>query len=115
MPSAERLAGIGLAIAAITIVALALATRFEVDREVSLHREVIAGQHVKESLESLRTQLTDVRYSARIAAAARDAEARQMIERRAVEIDAELAYLREHPGREPLDGGAFDDLGRSAR
>ena len=52
---AGRLAGTGLAIAAASIVAMALLARFELDREAALHRDVIASLQLKESLEELRT------------------------------------------------------------
>lgn len=111
--SAGRLAGVGLAFAAVTIVALALLVRFELEREGELHREVIAGLAVKDSLEALRTQLNDLRAAARFPASA-PAEAMQTIERRAVEIDAELEYLAQHPiRREAAD--AFEELNHAAR
>lgn len=112
--SAERLAGAGLAIAAITIVTLALLARFELDREAELHRDVIAAVQVKDSLEALRTQLNDLRAAARLASLARDPQALQAIERRAVEIDAELGYLEEHAGV-GAPGEAFETLSHSAR
>ena len=112
--SAERLAGTGLAIAALTIVALALLARFELDREAELHRDVIVAVQVKDSLEALRTQLNDLRSAAHIASLAREPAALQAIERRAVEIDAELQYLEQHAGaRGP--GEAFEALSHSAR
>lgn len=113
MPSAERLAGTGLAIAAITILALALLARFELDREAALHRDVIASLQVKDSLEALRTQMNDLRGVARQVAAAPSPDALQAIERRAVEIDAELVYLAQHPLRSV--GDAFEELAHAAR
>ena len=112
--SAERLAATGLAIAALTILALALLARFELDREAELHRDVIAAGHVKDSLEALRTQLNDLRAAARIAVLTREPTALQVIERRAVEIDAELLYLEQHAGAGPA-GDAFAALSHSAR
>ena len=113
-PSAERLAGVGLAFAAITIVALALLARFELERESELHREVIAGLAVKEGLEALRIELNDLRGAARFAAAGSSAQAMQIIERRAVEIDAELEYLAQQPIRREA-GEAFEALNHAAR
>ena len=110
--SAERLAASGLAIAALTIVALALLARFELDREAELHRDVIAAGQAKDSLEALRTQLNDMQGAARVAALARDPGALQAIERRAVEIDAELGYLEQHGGGA---ADAFAALSHSAR
>ncbi len=112
-PSAERLAGSLLAIAALTIVALAVLVMVELDREAELHRDLIAGLQVKDSLESLRTELNDLAYSARLASLASDPAAAQTVERRAVEVDAELDYLAQHPSRE--NPAAFADLARAAR
>jgi diguanylate cyclase (GGDEF)-like protein len=110
---AGRLAGTGLAIAAISIVAMALLARFELDREAELHRDVIASLQLKESLEELRTQLNDIKSAARLAAGSA-AGAQQLIERRAVEIDAELQYLAQHPLRaDPRDG--FAELAQASR
>lgn len=113
LPSAERLAGSGLAIAALTIVALAGLAMLELDREAALNRELIASLHVKDSLESLRVQVMDLADASRIAALTRDPVAVQEIERRVVEIDAELDYLKQNPAREIRSG--FDELARSAR
>ena len=113
LPSAERLAGSGLTIAALTIVALAGLAMLELDREAALHRELIASLHVKDSLESLRVQLNDLTNAARVAAFARSPAAAQEIERRVVEVDAELDYLAQNPARE--ERPAFFDLARSAR
>lgn len=112
MIGSARLAGAGLACAAATIVALALLARFELDREAALHREVIAALEVKDSLEALRAQVADLRASARRWPPA--AADRQAIERRSVEIEAELAYL----AQQPLQAGgaaAFAELMRTAR
>jgi diguanylate cyclase (GGDEF)-like protein len=108
LPSAERIAGGLLAIAALTILALALLVMFELDREAQLHREVIGGLQVKDSLAELRTQMDDLVHAARMVAVAGDAASAQAIERRAVEIDAELDYLAQHPSRE--DRPAFEEL-----
>ena len=113
VPSAERLGGSLLAIAALTIVALAVLVMFELDREAELHRDLIAGLQVKDSLESLRIELNDLAHSARLAALAGDPAAAQTVERRAVEVDAELDYLAQHPSRE--NPAAFAELVRAAR
>ena len=96
LPSRAGLAAFGLAFAAITIVALALVARFELDREATLHREVITALQVKDSLAGLRLQLNDLRHHARMAAMTAAPESLQQVERRAVEVDAELAYLAQH-------------------
>ena len=114
MPSTDRLAAIGLAFAALTIVALALMVFNDLAREAELHREVLAGQTAKDSLSSLRTELDAIHFAARLAALGESAEAVQMIERRAVEIDAELNYLTQRAAGEPMLP-EFDQLASAAR
>jgi len=113
LPSAERLAGSGLAIAALTIVALAGLAMIELDREAALHRELIASSQVKDSFESLRVQVMELSDAARFGALTHDPISMQEIERRVVEIDAELDYLSQNPARESRSG--FDELARAAR
>ena len=110
----QRLAGIGLVIAALTIIALATLVLFDLEREAGLHRETIAAQQVKDSLDKLRMQLTELRSLARLGALAGDAETFRSIERRAAELDAELAYLAQHaPADAPLP--TFASLAPAAR
>jgi diguanylate cyclase (GGDEF)-like protein len=94
------------------IVALAALALGELEREGRLHRDVIAGTHAKDSLESLRVQIAELGLAARIVALSGDAEAAQRIETRAVEAEAELAYLQQY---ETLEGGraGFDRLRQS--
>jgi diguanylate cyclase (GGDEF)-like protein len=113
MPSAERLAGSAIAFAALTIVALAGLAMIELDRETQLHRETIASLQVKESLEALREELIELEHAAHIVALSGAADARQEIERRVVEIDAELDYLTQNPAREAK--AAFEELVRASR
>jgi diguanylate cyclase (GGDEF)-like protein len=96
LPSASRLAAAGLAIAALVIVALAALALGELEREADLHRDVIAGTHAKDSLESLRVQLVELGLAARVVALTGDAEAAQRIAARAVEAEAELGYLSQY-------------------
>lgn len=100
MPSASRLAAAGLAVAAIVIVALAALALAELEREAELHREVLAGMHAKDSLESLRVQLSELGIAARVVALTGDTDAAQRIEARAVEAEAELAYLAQYAVRD---------------
>ena len=111
-PSAERLAGTALGIAAVTIAALAGLALVELDREIRLNRDVIASLQVKDSAESLRLQMAQIALAARLAAAG-DAPSAQLVERRAVEIDAELDYLAANPQRD--DRHDFEELARAAR
>src|SRR6188474_1204567 len=100
LPSASRLAAFGLAIAAVVIVALAALALAELEREAELHREVLAGMHAKDSLESLRVQLSELGIAARVVALTGDTDAAQRIEARAVEAEAELAYLAQYAVRD---------------
>jgi diguanylate cyclase (GGDEF)-like protein len=100
LPSAGRLAAAGLAIASIVIIALAVLARVELDHEAELHREVIDGARAKDSLEKLRAQLADLGHSARLVSVTGDPVAAQLIERRAVEMEAELEYLAGHMERD---------------
>lgn len=111
-PSAERLAGTALGIAAVTIAALAALALVELDREIRLNRDVIGSMQVKDSVESLRLQMTEIALAARLAAAG-DRPSAQLVERRAVEIDAELDYLAANPQRD--DRPDFEELARAAR
>jgi diguanylate cyclase (GGDEF)-like protein len=111
VPSAGRLAGFALGIAAITIVALATLALLELDREVELNREVIGGLQVKDSLEALREEIAALSHAARLATL-RVGGSAQEVERRSVEIGAELDYLAQNPQRE--DAAAFEDLTRAA-
>lgn len=99
LPSASRLAAWGLATAAFVIVALAALALAELEREAELHRDVIAGTHAKDSLESLRLQIVELGLAARVVALTGDADAAQRIEARAVEAEAELSYLSQYAGR----------------
>ena len=96
LPSASRLAATGLAIAALVIVALAALALGELEREAELNRDMIAGTHAKDSLESLRMQLVELGLAARVVALTGDAEAAQRIQARAVEAEAELGYLAQY-------------------
>ncbi|HSN20364.1 MAG TPA: GGDEF domain-containing protein [Usitatibacter sp.] len=93
-PSAERVAAIGLAIAASTILGLAFLVVSDLAREADLHREVIAVQQEQDTLEALRVRLNQLVASARYAAATGDADTFQTIERESAAIDQRLDELR---------------------
>jgi diguanylate cyclase len=114
LPTRARLAGAGLLVAALTIGALALAILAELDRELKLYREVMAAQQVKDSLDKLRTHLTELRAAARLGALTGDSEAFVDIERRAAEVETELGYLSERASADaPLP--TFEALAPAAR
>jgi diguanylate cyclase (GGDEF)-like protein len=114
LPSRARLAGTGLAIAALTIIALAVVILVELEREVQLHRAVITAQQVKDSLDKLRTHLNELRAASRLGALSGDSSAFVDIERRAAEVETELGYLAERASADaPLPG--FESLAPAAR
>ena len=112
LASAHRLAGAGLAIAAVTILALAALALAEIDREIELNREAIGATHVKDSLETLRLRMAQMAHASRLAARAGDQAAAQEVERRAVELDAELGYLAANQRQDRVE---FEDLRRAVR
>jgi len=68
MTTAQRLVASGLALAAGSIVVLAVLVVLDLTREDDLHRAAIAAQEVKDHLETLRLELNEVRNAARLAA-----------------------------------------------
>src|SRR5471030_838019 len=93
LPSRARLAGLGLAIATFTIVAIALLVLQDLTREDKVHREVIVAQQVKDSLHALRAHVLELRAAARLGARTGDPAAFSNIERRAVDVEGELTAL----------------------
>lgn len=94
LPTRARLAGLGLVIAAVTIIALAIVVLADLDREVKVHLEVIAAQRAKDELHVLRAHLQELRSTARLGARTGDAPAFRNIERRAADVEAALARLQ---------------------
>jgi len=112
--SAGRVAAIGLVLASFMIVTLGWLVLADLQREGDLHREGIGAQQVKDSLHELRVQLVELRHAAHAAAAGDDTREAQVIEWRAVEVDAELDYLTlSLSDGAPLPG--FAELNTSAR
>jgi diguanylate cyclase (GGDEF)-like protein len=95
LPTRARLAGLGLVIAAVTIIVLAIVVLVDLDREVTVHTEVIAAQRAKDQLHSLRSHLLELRSTARLGARTGDASAFGNIELRAQDVEAALARLQE--------------------
>jgi diguanylate cyclase (GGDEF)-like protein len=112
LPSAERLAAIGLAIAGLSILGLAFLVVSDLTREQDLHREVIAVQQEQDSLEVLRVRLNEVLATARLGAATGESEAFHTVEQQAASIEARLDTLRTDedsppsPSLEPLVSAA---------
>ena len=94
-PLAGRIAGTGLATAAVTIAVLAALLYGDMSRETGLSREIQAIQEVKGGLESLRDSLHRLRYAA--VARSRGSE----FDRARVDIEAELDYLRSKASERP--------------
>ena len=114
LPTRARLAGAGLAVAALTIAALGITIISELDRETKLHRDVMMAQQVKDSLDKLRTHLNELRAASRLGALTGDSEAFADIDRRAGEVEAELDYLAQRASADaPLP--TFDALAPAAR
>jgi diguanylate cyclase (GGDEF)-like protein len=101
LPSASRIAALILMIAAITILVLAVLVVSDVRLETDLNREVIGAQQAKDGLEALRSRLHELRYAARDYALTGRAESLRMLERRAIEVDADLSYLEERSRIDP--------------
>lgn len=93
LPSRARLAGLGLATAMLTIVALAVLVLLDLEREAQVHREVIAAQVVKDGLHALRAHVLELRAAARLGARTGDAASYRAIERRSAEVEGALAAL----------------------
>ncbi len=121
-PSAGRIAGAGLATAAIVIAVLAALLFSDVEKESELSREMIAVQEVKDGLESLKDGLQRLA----IAHAGQDGPGRasfaQDLARERVGIEADLEYLRAKAAEQPrfaqaiaaVEGPARDFLDAAA-
>ena len=94
LPSAERLAALGLAIAGLTILGLAFLVLSDLAREADLHREVITVQQEQDTLEALRVRLNELVSAARLAAATGQAASFRAVDQQAMDIDARLDTLR---------------------
>jgi len=93
LPSRARLAGLGLAFAAVTIAGLAVTVLVDLDRDARVHREVILAQGDKDHLHALRAHLLELRAAARLGVRTGEPAAFALIERRAIDTEAELSQL----------------------
>ena len=114
LPSRARLAGIGFAFAAATIVALGIFVLLDLDREAQVNREMISAQRMKDSLYALRTQIVELRSAARLGARTGESAAYSNIEHRAAELELELEGLEQRAAEgAPISGvGALADSSR---
>lgn len=97
IPSRARLAGLGLAFTAITILTLASLVLMDQDLESKVRREVVAAQRVKDELYALRGYLVELRFAARLAARTGDGAAFRNIEARAQDVELALNDLEALP------------------
>lgn len=91
--SAGRLVGGGLALAAATILALAVLVLAEIERESRLYRDVLAQLEAGEHFDNLRMQLTALANASRIAALTNSAESYEVVQGLSTDIEAELDAL----------------------
>ena len=120
--SIERVAAAGLAIAAVTIVALSGVLLNDIARETELSRELIAAQQVKDSLEGLRSAIWRLQFAARGMPDLEPKGRARAIGRELIAIEAELESLRAKSGEDipaadrlPLIEPALRDLVGQAR
>lgn len=114
MPRTERLVAAALSVAALTIVALAGLVLTELDREATLHHDVIAQIEVNDQLDALRTDLNELGHAARIAALTGSAESMRTIEKLSVQVEEKLSALALHPRRDERFA-ALDALSQATR
>lgn len=120
--SIERVAAAGLAIAAVTIVALSGVLLNDIARQTELARELIAGQQVKDSLEGLRSAIWRLQFATRGMPDLEPEARARAIGSELIAIEAELEYLRAKSGEDipaadglPLIEPALRDLVGQAR
>jgi diguanylate cyclase len=93
-PLAGRIAGAGLATAALAIALLAALLHGDMSRETRLARDIQAIQEVKNGLESLKEATYRLRFAASAFAWTRDEGHARDFGRERVAIEADLEYLR---------------------
>lgn len=94
-PLAGRIAGAGLAVAAVAIAVLAALVHGDMARETGLSREIQAVQEVKDGLDSLRDSLHRLRHAVAVEDGAGG------LAREQVAIAADLEYLRAKAAERP--------------
>jgi len=100
--SIERITGLGLLTAALTIFVLAVVAVLEVRRDTELHRDLIGAQQVQVALEAVRSQMHELKYAARDHVLTADPEALREVARRTIEMEAELLYLENRAGTDEV-------------
>lgn len=93
-PFAGRIAGAGLATAAVAIAVLAALLHGDMARETRLARDIQALQDVKNGLESLKEAAQRLRFSSFAFATTRDERHARDFDRERVAVEADLEYLR---------------------
>lgn len=94
IPSAARLAAIGLATAGLTILVLAFLIVSDLTREDALHRQVISVQREQDGLDMVRIQINELVGATRLAAATGTPANFRAVEKRSADLDARLVALR---------------------
>jgi diguanylate cyclase (GGDEF)-like protein len=113
-PSAGRIAGAGLATAAIVIAVLAALLFSDVEKESDLSREIIAVQEVRDGLESLKDGLQRVALAVAMGVDTR-APVAQGIASERVGVEADLEYLRAKAAEQPRFAAALASVEGPAR
>jgi len=113
---ASRVFGVGLAAAALAIVALAGLALAELDREGRLHRDVIARLESIDTGDVVRANLVELGHAARIAALTDTPESREHVEHVAADIEGALASMSSHTvSGAPAEIQAWSEFLQSAR
>jgi len=114
-PSAGRIAGAGLATAAVVIAVLAALLFSDVEKELELSREMIAVQEVKDGLESLKDGLQRLAAARAALGGAGHASFARDLARERVGIEADLEYLRAKAAEQPRFAQAIASVEGPAR
>jgi diguanylate cyclase (GGDEF)-like protein len=115
LPSSERIAALSLLVAALTILVLTVLGVYEVQAEAQLLREVIGAQQAKDGLESLRSRMHELRLASHVHGLTGSADAAREIDRRLVELDADVEYLVERARTDPALSETAGALAEDAR
>jgi diguanylate cyclase (GGDEF)-like protein len=100
-PLGGKIAGAGLAIAAVAITVLAALLYGDMSRDTNLLRDIQAIQEVKGGLESLKDSLHRLRFAVSAHTRGGDSAQAREAERERIAIAAELEYLRAKAAERP--------------
>jgi diguanylate cyclase (GGDEF)-like protein len=111
----EGIAATGLIAAALAIVALTALVFFDVARETDLNRSSMGQQSTQDSLERLRTEMLQAKYSSYGFALTGRESLLAAYEKASVELEAELDYLKAQTFQDPELYGAIAEVAARAR